>query len=116
MNAANPKTIVELLAKQELFAQLVDTTAGKPAGVPSTLSDIKGLSGIEQKLQGVRSEGALLLADRMVFPAVKTTVGAVVVYTREKKVLVYSSELDRAPRTPRGGDVVMDFSKGILQL
>ena len=112
MNCINKDALIDWLLTANVMAMLVDTTKA-PAGEPRMMGDIPGKSGIGQVLRNKRVVDGVFYADDMTFPAVKTRVGACVVCV-DQRVLVYQDGIVDSPTDPKGGDVTVPFSNGVL--
>jgi hypothetical protein len=110
------EAILELIMAQGLEAMLVDTTDYTFDPTHGRIAQVRGRSGIGQKLQNLRIVDDVLYADDMRFPAVKSSVGALVVVMRDGRVLTYNDDIVNSVKSPRGGDVTVPFSQGIIAL
>lgn len=116
MNHLAKDAILDMIVKCGLEAMLVDTTDYAFDPSHRSLAQIAGRSGIGQKILALRATGGTLYGDDMKFPAVKSRVGAVVIYFPDQTVLAYSDGIVDSVKSPKGGDVMVPFSRGIVVL
>lgn len=116
MNHLDKAAILELIIASGLEAMLVDTTDYTFDPEHRSLAQVRGRSGIGQKLQNLRIADDILYADDMKFPAVRSRVGAVVVAMKGGRVLMYIDDVVDSVKSPRGGNVTVPFSQGIIVL
>lgn len=116
MNHLDKAAILELIIASGLEAMLVDTTDYTFDPTHGIIAQIRGRSGIGQKLQNLRIVDDVIYADDMKFPAVRSSVGALVVAMKGGRVLTYNDGIVDSVKSPRGGDVTVPFSQGIIAL
>ena len=112
--------LISWLLEAPLYAVLVNANRyGQTAG--RWLADIAGAEGIHEPLTGKKIANGRFYAQDLTFGNVRFPAAAVVVYVRkgtprQSPVLIYANDLAGFPTQGRGGDVIIPFSGGVLQV
>jgi hypothetical protein len=113
MNYLSKDVILQLIVAAGATAHLVDTTDYAFSEADTELAQVKGAT--VAKPVKLSARDGTLYGDDLKFENVQTRVGAVAVCCKGK-VLAYSDSIVDKVRSPKGGDVIVPFSKGILVL